>query len=62
MASRNISIVFKQQEQLDEYFSKAKKTDVKYINDCCPDCDSQNIQRQGKCRTCLDCGWSSCSR
>jgi hypothetical protein len=26
----------------------------------CPECGSKNLQKQGRCSTCLDCGASSC--
>lgn len=26
----------------------------------CPECHSLNIQKEGRCITCLDCFWSKC--
>jgi len=26
----------------------------------CPECGSTNLQPQGGCLVCLDCGWESC--
>lgn len=28
----------------------------------CIECGSYNMQREGRCRTCMDCGWSKCNR
>ncbi len=31
-------------------------------NNVCVDCGSCNFQREGRCMTCRDCGWSKCAR
>lgn len=28
----------------------------------CIECGSPNLQREGKCMTCRDCGWSKCAK
>lgn len=30
-------------------------------DDLCKDCGSPNLQPQGKCLVCLDCGYESCN-
>lgn len=33
--------------------------EMKYI-DVCPTCKGNSVARNGRCKTCLSCGWSSC--
>lgn len=32
-----------------------------FTDDGCPVCKSENLLKEGRCLTCLDCGWSKCS-
>jgi ribosomal protein S27AE len=27
----------------------------------CPECGGENLAPEGRCLTCLDCGWAACS-
>lgn len=30
-------------------------------SDGCPVCGSYNLIKEGRCTTCMECGWSKCS-
>jgi hypothetical protein len=32
-----------------------------FTDEGCPVCGSDNIIKEGRCTTCVDCGWSKCS-
>lgn len=48
----------KQIEQEEELAWKIHENRVK--NEACPNCLSLNLIREGRCITCMECGWSKC--
>lgn len=40
--------------------NQEKQEEIKINDKLCPECESE-LFREGRCTTCLECGWSECS-
>ncbi len=49
------------QKEMDTILEWLNERDDERNSDKCPICGSDDLLIQGRCTTCVNCGWSQCS-